>query len=84
MLRLRTPRFSGRDDLETLLASTDPADWVRVGEMLLGKAPAGSRFEPKHKSNAYSASAALDGDVVAAAMEEDEKEKEKEKVVAEV
>ena len=80
VLRLRTPRFAGRDDLETLLASTDPACWVRVSEMLLGKAPAGFKFEPKHKSNAYSASAALDGDVVAA-TEEEEKEKE---VVAEV
>lgn len=62
-LRLRAPRYRGRDDLETLLASEHPDDWVRVSEMALGaKAPPGFRFEPKHKSNAYSASAALDGD----------------------
>lgn len=63
MLRLRAPRYRGRDDLETLLASEDPKDWIRVSEMAIGtKAPPGFRFEPKHKSNAYSASAALDGD----------------------
>jgi hypothetical protein len=62
MLRLRTPRYRGRDDLETLLASTEPQDWVKISEMLLGPAPRGFKFEPKHRSNAYSASAALDGD----------------------
>lgn len=64
VLRLRAPRYRGRDDLETLLASEDPRDWIRVSEMALGGAPAprGFRFEAKHKSNAYSASAALDGE----------------------
>lgn len=35
----RPPAFAGRDDLETLLASSNARDWVRVSEMFLGKAP---------------------------------------------
>lgn len=35
----RPPLFVGRSDLETLLASDHPADWVRISEMLLGPAP---------------------------------------------
>ena len=35
----RPPLFKGRDDLETLLASGNSADWVRLSEMFLGKAP---------------------------------------------
>lgn len=50
----RAPAFRGRDDLETLLASPDSRDWVRVSEMFLGPAPETWSFTPKHKSNAYS------------------------------
>ena len=47
-----------RNDLETLLASDSPADWVRISEMLLGPAPPGFVFAPKHKANSYSQRAA--------------------------
>ena len=55
-LNWRPPFYYGRSDLETLLASQNPADWVGISEMLLGPPPPGFRFEPKHKSNAYAAS----------------------------
>lgn len=40
----RPPPYKGRDELETLLASTDSNDWVRISEMFLGKAPEGWQF----------------------------------------
>ncbi|KAI0753247.1 zinc finger dihydrouridine synthase [Daedaleopsis nitida] len=49
----RAPAFGGRDELETLLASGDSRDWVRISEMFLGPAPESWSFTPKHKSNAY-------------------------------
>ena len=54
----RPPSFVGRSDLETLLASESASDWVRISEMMLGPAPEGFLFTPKHKSNAYQLSAA--------------------------
>jgi tRNA-dihydrouridine synthase 3 len=50
----RPPRFFGRDDLETLLASDHVDDWIALSEMLLGPTPDGFSFQPKHRSNAYS------------------------------
>uniref|UniRef100_A0A1Y1MC14 tRNA-dihydrouridine(47) synthase [NAD(P)(+)] n=1 Tax=Photinus pyralis TaxID=7054 RepID=A0A1Y1MC14_PHOPY len=49
----RPPRFHGRDDLETLMASSAASDWIKISEMLLGKVPEGFQFLPKHKSNSY-------------------------------
>lgn len=49
----RAPAFRGRDELETLLASADSRDWVKISEMFLGPAPESWTFTPKHKSNAY-------------------------------
>lgn len=51
----RPPKWVGRSDLETLLASTDYRDWIKITEMFLGPAGAGFHFEPKHKSNSYKA-----------------------------
>ncbi|KAJ3023111.1 tRNA-dihydrouridine synthase 3 [Thoreauomyces humboldtii] len=49
----RPPQYVGRDDLETLMASDKSEDWVKISEMLLGKAPEAFKFIPKHKSNSY-------------------------------
>lgn len=50
----RPPNLVGRDDLETLMASRDSNDWMKIASMILGPAPEGFKFNPKHKSNAYS------------------------------
>lgn len=49
----RPPHWQGRNEMETLLGSTDYKDWIKITEMYLG--PAGSSFDfvPKHKSNSY-------------------------------
>eukprot|EP00887_Chlorella_sp_A99_P006956 scaffold2.g6956.t1 len=52
-LHWRPPAFVGRSDLETLLASDNPGDWVRISEMLLGPAAPGFVFAPKHRANSY-------------------------------
>ncbi|KAF2638339.1 tRNA-dihydrouridine synthase-like protein 3 [Massarina eburnea CBS 473.64] len=49
----RPPRFKGRDDLETLMASENYKDWIKISEMFLGPAAEGFKFEPKHKSHSY-------------------------------
>lgn len=50
----RPPLFRGRDELETLLASSNAQDWVKLTEMFLGKPPQEWSFTPKHKSSSYS------------------------------
>ncbi|KAK6201039.1 tRNA-dihydrouridine(47) synthase [NAD(P)(+)] [Scheffersomyces amazonensis] len=49
----RPPAWKGRNELETLLGSTDYKDWIKITEMFLGKAGPEFQFTPKHKSNAY-------------------------------
>lgn len=52
-LNERPPKWVGRNDLETLLGSTDYKDWIKITEMFLGKASPSFTFSPKHKSNSY-------------------------------
>jgi tRNA-dihydrouridine synthase 3 len=49
----RPPAFKGRDEMETLLASGNYKDWIKISEIFLGKAGDDFRFTPKHKSNSY-------------------------------
>jgi tRNA-dihydrouridine synthase 3 len=53
-MQQRPPSFFGRGDLETLMASSDVKDWIKISEILLGPAPEDLVFEGKIKSNAYS------------------------------
>lgn len=50
-LNQRPPQWKGRNELETLLGSTDYKDWIKVTEMFLGKASDSFQFTPKHKAN---------------------------------
>lgn len=52
-LQDRPPMYRGRNDLETLMASDDYKDWIKISEMFLGPAHKDFRFAPKHKSNSY-------------------------------
>ncbi|KAI1334363.1 FMN-linked oxidoreductase [Xylariaceae sp. FL0016] len=49
----RPPRYRGRNDLETLMASTNYKDWIKISEMFLGPAHPNFTFQPKHKSNSF-------------------------------
>lgn len=53
LINERPPYFRGRDDMETLMASPNCGDWIKISEMLLGPVPEGFTFLPKHKANAY-------------------------------
>ncbi|KAH8648016.1 tRNA-dihydrouridine(47) synthase [NAD(P)(+)] [Tricladium varicosporioides] len=52
-LQDRPPAYRGRNDLETLLASDNYLDWMKISEMYLGPAHKDFKFVPKHKSNSY-------------------------------
>mmetsp|Transcript_5553 Transcript_5553/g.19100 ORF Transcript_5553/g.19100 Transcript_5553/m.19100 type:complete len:645 (-) Transcript_5553:85-2019(-) len=54
-LHHRVPEYFGRSDLETLLGSTEPKDWIEITSRLLGPPPASFSFRPKHKSNSAAA-----------------------------
>ncbi|XP_067868786.1 tRNA-dihydrouridine(47) synthase [NAD(P)(+)]-like isoform X2 [Heterodontus francisci] len=49
----RPPYYLGRDYMETLMASQNVSDWVKISEMLLGPVPPNFTFLPKHKANSY-------------------------------
>ncbi|XP_068084463.1 tRNA-dihydrouridine(47) synthase [NAD(P)(+)]-like isoform X2 [Anabrus simplex] len=49
----RPPYYRGRDDLETLMASPNCADWIKISEMLLGPVPENFYFLPKHKASSW-------------------------------
>ncbi|KHJ34440.1 putative trna-dihydrouridine synthase b [Erysiphe necator] len=49
----RPPAYRSRNDMETLLASDDFHDWIKISEMFLGPAHKDFKFIPKHKSNSY-------------------------------
>ncbi|TQS34228.1 hypothetical protein Golomagni_05397 [Golovinomyces magnicellulatus] len=49
----RPPAYRGRDDMETMMASDDYHDWIKISEIFLGPAHKDFKFIPKHKSNSY-------------------------------
>lgn len=49
----RPPAYRSRDDMETLLASDNFQDWIKISEMFLGPVHKDFKFIPKHKSNSY-------------------------------
>ncbi|XP_051495722.1 tRNA-dihydrouridine(47) synthase [NAD(P)(+)]-like [Apus apus] len=49
----RPPYYMGRDYLETLMASQNVDDWIKISELLLGPVPSNFTFLPKHKANSY-------------------------------
>ena len=74
-MTLRPMPYSGGNELETLLASENVADWIAVSEMFLGKPGKGFAFVPKHGSNSYSReSAAALRNLGAGVAEEEEEE----------
>jgi len=52
-LNQRPPKnMCGRSDLETMMLSSNCADWIKISELLLGK-DEGFKFQPKHKANSF-------------------------------
>lgn len=52
-LNERLPFYQGRSELETLLASPNSQDWVKITEMFLGKVPDDFKFVAKHRANSF-------------------------------
>lgn len=52
-LNERPPPWKGRDELETLMGSTNSNDWIKLSEQFFGKADESFNFTPKHKSNSF-------------------------------
>ncbi|XP_073533505.1 tRNA-dihydrouridine(47) synthase [NAD(P)(+)]-like isoform X2 [Phyllobates terribilis] len=52
-LNERPPYYMGRDYMETLMASQNVDDWIKISEMLMGPVPPNFTFLPKHKANSY-------------------------------
>lgn len=52
-LNERPPLWKGRDDMETLLGSSDVKDWIKLSEMFFGPTEDSFVFTPKHKSSSY-------------------------------
>ncbi|OKL55954.1 hypothetical protein UA08_08603 [Talaromyces atroroseus] len=62
----RPPAFRCRNELETLLASDNYKDWIKITEMFLGPAHQNFKFEPKHKNlNWEAATSGPDGEQLA-------------------
>ena len=61
----RPPAYFGRNDLETLMAGQQAVDWIKLSELVMGKAPEDFKFTPKHKSAGYATEAVVQevGDV---------------------
>lgn len=51
LLNERPPNWTGRDELETQMGSSDVSDWIKLSELFLGPTPENFHFVPKHKSN---------------------------------
>jgi hypothetical protein len=49
----RPEPYFGRNDLETMMASTSVSDWIKLTERILGPCPPDFTFIPKHKANSY-------------------------------
>lgn len=61
----RPSAFVGRSDLETLLASPDPADWIKISTWFLGPTPNGYKFHAKHQAKSHATDGARGGGRVA-------------------